>query len=196
MQPPNESITHQQHKISEFVVNGRTIRAPAAPPPTYRDATNPAVANKDQTTYTEDEEDDEEYCLTPPPITIDIDATTRVDGHWNSVPFPTNHTVVPMVINALKHVGVLGDKEDQRRAINIKINASTTIRGNSNKMCPPLQLMKKNVSEDPATPCSRTAPQPETRKRRAYSVSWINERQEDVGHVLTMMSGAIGLYRV
>lgn len=171
MQPPSDSLSHQQHKINEFVVNGRTIRAP---PPTYSAATTPALASTGHATYADDGEDDgEEYCSTPPPITIDIDASVKIEGNWNTAP-SANNTIAPIVVNivnALKHAEVIGDREDLRRRIDFKINASATYKGNSNKPCRPVQLVKKEASVDSIALCSQNDSQLEDRKRRANSVS-------------------------
>lgn len=165
MLPPHDSMSHQQHKANEFLVNGRTIRAP---PPTYTAATTPAMALRDMPPVT-DEEDDDVYSA--PPITIEVDTAIRVDGQGNNVSVPAHQNVMGLIHNTLKLAGATGDTEEERRPIKIKVNATTIIKGNSNTVYRSMQLVRKPGTEEPA-PCSPKGPsQTEERKRRAESVS-------------------------
>lgn len=87
MLPPSDSLHHQNLKIAEFI---SSIQATQAPPPAYS-STRPATAAIDQDQSAEDDDDYDYDCpSTPPaPITINIDASLKVEGHANTIVLST-----------------------------------------------------------------------------------------------------------
>lgn len=93
MRPPSDSLRHQELKLAEALPN---IQAIEVPPPSY--TLTPVTTTDSFHNYTTNDDDDEEYCLAPlAPITVHVDASTRIDGQANTVilpPIPTANSTV------------------------------------------------------------------------------------------------------
>lgn len=84
MLPPNDSLQHQYLKAAEFI---STTHPAQVPPPAYS-ATGPVAPALIEDQLAEDDQDYDYLFSRPPPITININASLKIEGHGNTIMLP------------------------------------------------------------------------------------------------------------
>ena len=162
MLPTDTSLRHSHKVLAEL--------ATSAPPPPYSGLHN-------SLTEDDDGNDDEDVSLSPPqpPITINIDTSTRIIGHANTIHLPPSPSspahIAGMLLAALKSA----QQDDGKRGVDIKLEAGFSIYGSRNVVLTGtlgtqgLAMEKRKQSETQGS--VNGAQNAASRKRRAESVS-------------------------
>ena len=97
MQPPTDSLHHQNLKLAEFISNGQITQAPR---PAYPTTTpTPPAPNNDQLAEYDDGDYDHPSAY-PAPITINIDASLKIEGHANTIILPPSGSSPPTSLSS------------------------------------------------------------------------------------------------
>ena len=185
MFPPLDSLQHQTSKLAEAMSKINTATVP--PPPAYSMTSNGnAVAD---TTH----EENDDVWSTPAPISIQIDASVSITGNHNTIVLPpclfapsstTNLDLAPdrqavvvqgraecltaTLLRDLKESGLISSDvfDNQSWPLNIRVNASTSIKGERNVICAgvPKKAKDEQQMNSMKSACNYS------RKRRAQSV--------------------------
>ena len=193
MQPPRDSLSHQQLKLAEAMSNAQTVRAP---PPAYSPRTEQIPAKEE--TFgryrAEDEYDDDYEEAQLPAWNITVDAAIKIEGSENQVTLPPfiNTPMLPssdpraieranrtraeaygaVVRTAVTQAISEAGNGSPCPPINLQLNSGVHIKGVKNVVYPgSFRMGNKAVLNGPNGSKIILIPGDDIRKRRAQSVS-------------------------
>lgn len=203
MLPPSDSIHHANLKLAEVLSSRNQIQV-LPPPPAYTaiiPGTTIPITEEALAAYADyDDEEDVEQQSAPAPITINIDASLKIEGHGNTVVVPSGMAsptspttptgtqatsqqaqalradrITTTVLAALKASGVLDTQNGAgQRPVEISVNAGIVVKGSKNVICAGgvvSKLVKRDQQQQGKASDGPHGVSPTgSRKRRAESV--------------------------